>query len=91
MFVSINIPTTIPGVGRFQASSPEQLNERVRTVTTNLAHTATAGEDFADQLRKAVAARCPTATRTVKEAREQAERERARYRPFQRRQRTKGE
>jgi hypothetical protein len=67
------------------------LNERVRRVTTNLARSPAADEEsFAAKLVKAVAVRLPT-SRTVKQAKEQAERERNRYKPFQRRARTKGE
>ena len=72
------------------AGTPDELKERVRIVATHLAHTPAAEESFAAKVTKAMAARLPTASRTVKQAKEQAERERSRYRGYKR-QRSKSE
>jgi hypothetical protein len=71
------------------AGTAAELSERVRTVTTHLAHTPAAEDSFAAKVTKAIAVRLPTA-RTVKQAKEQAERERCRYRGYKR-QRSKSE
>jgi hypothetical protein len=51
---------------------------------------ATTDESFAQKRKRAIATRQPRA-QTRKQHAEQAEKERARYRPVQRRERTKGE
>ena len=95
-WVKAHLPALVAAAAATQETFAEKLSKAVKTVTgrprANFVATASgpAEEAFAEKLRKAVAARLPT-SRTVKQAQEQAERERARYRKPVRRERTKGE
>ena len=82
----------LPGLG--PVMSVEELNQRVRTVATDLATTpAAAEESFAEKISRAVKEKTARRPDTCKQAQERAEQERSRYGRggLQRRERTKGE
>lgn len=94
----LNIPSaSVPSLARGRIATPEMLDVGKRNVgaARQWLHTiraSAATESFGEKLRRAVRARqAAVRSTTVKEADEQAERERARYRKLQRRQPTKGE
>ena len=86
------MPALVAAAAATQETFAEKLSKAVKTVTaprprSTFVAEATGEESFAAKLVKATKARAET----VKQHNERAERERSRYKPFQRRKRTKGE